>query len=48
MLKEGLGPATTFWIYAGCSLASLVFVIALVPETKGRSLEAIGASWTER
>jgi SP family arabinose:H+ symporter-like MFS transporter len=46
VLKEALGPAATFWIYAGCSLLSLVFVVAIVPETKGRSLEAIAASWT--
>jgi SP family arabinose:H+ symporter-like MFS transporter len=45
VLKEALGPAATFWIYAGCSLLSLVFVVAIVPETKGRSLEAIAASW---
>jgi SP family arabinose:H+ symporter-like MFS transporter len=45
-MKETLGPAITFWIYSACSLLSLVFVIARVPETKGRSLEAIAASWT--
>ena len=46
VLKETVGPAATFWIYAGCSFLSLVFVVAIVPETKGRSLEAIAASWT--
>jgi SP family arabinose:H+ symporter-like MFS transporter len=46
VLKEAVGPAATFWIYAGCSFLSLVFVVAVVPETKGRSLEAIAASWT--
>ena len=46
VLKEAVGPAVTFWIYAGCSFLSLVFVVAVVPETKGRSLEAIAASWT--
>jgi SP family arabinose:H+ symporter-like MFS transporter len=45
MLLERFGPATTFWIYAACSLLSTVFVIALVPETKGRTLEDIEASW---
>jgi SP family arabinose:H+ symporter-like MFS transporter len=45
MLKEGLGPAKTFWIYAACSLLSLVFVAVWVPETKGRTLEEIAASW---
>jgi SP family arabinose:H+ symporter-like MFS transporter len=48
LLKATLGPAITFWIYAACSLLSLVFVIARVPETKGRSLEAIAASWERR
>jgi SP family arabinose:H+ symporter-like MFS transporter len=45
MLREGIGPARTFWVYAGCSLLSTVFVIAMVPETKGRTLEEIEASW---
>jgi SP family arabinose:H+ symporter-like MFS transporter len=45
MLREGIGPAKTFWVYATCSLLSTVFVIALVPETKGRTLEEIEKSW---
>jgi SP family arabinose:H+ symporter-like MFS transporter len=45
MLLERFGPAATFWIYAACSLLSTVFVIALVPETKGRTLEDIEAGW---
>jgi len=48
VLNEQLGPSITFWIYAGCSLLSLVFVFALVPETKGRRLEDIAASWRTR
>ena len=45
MLREGIGPARTFWVYAACSLLSAVFVIVLVPETKGRTLEEIERSW---
>jgi MFS family permease len=48
VLNEQLGPRITFWIYAGCSLLSLIFVFALVPETKGRRLEDIAASWSTR
>jgi SP family arabinose:H+ symporter-like MFS transporter len=45
LLQAGIGPAATFWIYAGFSLLSLIFVASKVVETKGRSLEEIEASW---
>jgi SP family arabinose:H+ symporter-like MFS transporter len=45
--SAAIGPAVTFWLYALVSLFSLVFVGLLVPETKGRSLEAIENSWIE-
>jgi SP family arabinose:H+ symporter-like MFS transporter len=45
MLRVSIGPAPTFWTYAGCSLISTVFVILYVPETKGRTLEEIEAGW---
>lgn len=45
MLRESIGPAKTFWVYAFCSLLSTVFVLLMVPETKGRTLEEIEASW---
>ena len=36
-----------FWIYAGISAAAFLFSLIVVPETKGRTLEELGASWTK-
>ncbi len=46
--SPAVGPALTFWIYALVSFASFLFVLTMVPETKGRTLEEIGASWSKR
>lgn len=46
--NPAIGPAITFWVYAGCSLLGLIFVAAMLPETKGRSLEEIENSWIKR
>ncbi len=40
-----IGPAVTFWVYAGCSLLGLLFVLGMMPETKGRSREVIEIAW---
>jgi SP family arabinose:H+ symporter-like MFS transporter len=45
MLMDGIGIARTFWVYAFCSLLSAIFVTVMIPETKGRTLEEIEASW---
>jgi len=38
---QALGSATTFLIYGVFALAGLAFVMWVVPETKGRSLEEL-------
>ena len=45
--KTTLGtPAMAFWIYAIVSAGAFLFSLVVVPETKGRTLEEIGASWS--
>ncbi|WP_459191723.1 sugar porter family MFS transporter [Halosimplex sp. J119] len=41
VLTDNIGTPTTFWLFGLCSLVGLVFVHRFVPETKGRTLEAI-------
>lgn len=45
LLVDAIGPAFTFFIYAGMSALGFVFTQALVPETKGKTLEQIEAEW---
>jgi MFS transporter, SP family, arabinose:H+ symporter len=40
-LNKGLGPAGTFWIYAGISVFGFLFIRARLTETKGKTLERI-------
>lgn len=40
-LVNDLGPSFTFWLYAGISVIALLFIFYLIPETKGKTLEAI-------
>lgn len=47
MLTANLGQSVTFWLFGLCSLMALVFTHQFVPETKGRSLEAIEADLRE-
>jgi sugar porter (SP) family MFS transporter len=42
---KAIGQAYTFWLFAAFCVIGLVWVIVGVPETRGRSLEEIEASW---
>ena len=46
--SPAIGPAKTFWAYAIVSLFAFIFVLAFLPETKGRTLEDIEKIWTHR
>ncbi|QHM73265.1 sugar porter family MFS transporter [Mixta intestinalis] len=41
VLVENISAANTFFIFAGISVIALLFVLAMVPETKGKTLEEI-------
>jgi sugar porter (SP) family MFS transporter len=45
ILTYRLGSSHTFLIYAALGVVTLIFVIARVPETKGKTLEEISALW---
>ncbi|HWD91741.1 MAG TPA: sugar porter family MFS transporter [Verrucomicrobiae bacterium] len=48
MLTKSVGSASTFWVYAGCSFLCVIYIITLMPETKGRTLEEIEAGWKRK
>src|SRR5260370_904989 len=39
LLNRGVGPAGTFWIYAGICLAGFLFIRWRLPETKSQTLD---------
>ena len=44
---NAIGQAQTFWLFAAFCVLGLVWVYVGVPETRGRSLEEIEASWRD-
>ena len=46
LLRDSIGPAGCFWLYASLCAPSIFFIWFVVPETKGRTLEEIEKSWT--
>ncbi len=44
-LLQTIQPAGTFWLFAACTLPVIYVAIWMLPETKGRSLEAIERGW---
>lgn len=47
-LRDGVGTARTFLIYACLTAPSVLLVWKLLPETKGRTLEQIESLWHQR
>jgi len=48
ILNARLGPAGTFWLYAGICVLGFLFILRKLPETKGKSLEQIEREWVDR
>ncbi|MPC19519.1 Facilitated trehalose transporter Tret1 [Portunus trituberculatus] len=44
-LESALGDAGLYWLFSGLCVVSLLFCTTLVPETKGKTLEEITASF---
>ena len=45
IMNARLGSSATFFTYATLGVLTLLFVIAKVPETKGKTLEEISKLW---
>jgi MFS transporter, SP family, arabinose:H+ symporter len=45
---KGIGVSATFWTFAGIAVIAVIFCVALVPETKGKSLEEIERLWERK
>ncbi|AQW90850.1 MFS transporter [Elizabethkingia anophelis] len=47
ILIGSIGSAYTFWLYTLISILAFLFIRKCIPETKGKTLEEIEASWTK-
>ena len=47
ILIGSIGNAYTFWLYTLISVLAFLFIRKSIPETKGKTLEEIEASWTK-
>ncbi|XJR90909.1 MFS transporter [Elizabethkingia anophelis] len=47
ILIGSIGSAYTFWLYTLISVLAFLFIRKCIPETKGKTLEEIEASWTK-
>jgi MFS transporter, SP family, arabinose:H+ symporter len=45
MLLDSIGSAFTFWIYMIMAITAFVFILKMIPETKGKTLEEIERYW---
>lgn len=48
LLNQRLGSAGTFWLYAAICLAGFFFILRRLPETRGKTLEAIERELVDR
>jgi hypothetical protein len=44
-MNDMMGSHGTYWLYAGVCFATIVFVLLFIPETKGKSLQEIEATF---
>ena len=47
-LQDGLGPGYTYLLFAGVGVLAVGTIYLTVPETKGKTLEEIEASWIDK
>lgn len=46
--RTGIGAPATFWVFAVIAVIAVIFTAAVVPETKGKSLEDIEKMWVRK